>query len=314
MKNLPKSVTICEVGPRDGLQHERAFIPTEKKIELINRVGASGVKVIEVTSFVHPKAVPQMADADIVATQMIRFPGVQYRALAMNLKGVQRAIDAGISHIRLAAHSASESHNLSNQNKSVDESVRGLESLMELAKENGITVSGGIAVAFGCPFEGKIPVDKLKGYVKRLLEHGFSTLSLADTAGMANPLQVYDIVSEMVQTFPDVTWSMHFHDARGMAMANIIAAMEAGVTWFDGAFSGLGGCPYAPGAAGNVATEDVVHMLHEMGIETGIDLDKAIATARLAKEIVGHETDSRLLKAGKACDLFPKPSGQTKIG
>lgn len=311
---LPQKVTICEVGSRDGFQPEKTLIPTEVKIDIINRVTLSGMPVIEIGSFVHPKAVPQMADTDEVAKRIEKAPGTQYRVLVSNRKGVERAIASGIDRVKLT-HSATQSHNLSNFNQEIEKSVKGFEECIELAKSHNITVSGAISVAFGCPFEGKVPVANLKAYTKQFLSSGVSEISLSDTTGMGNPNQVYEILSEMVQSFPEVKWILHMHDTRGMALPNILAAMQAGVTWFDASFSGLGGCPYAPGASGNVATEDLVHMLHEMGIETGINLDAAIANARIAKTIVGHETDSRILKAGKVSELVrQRPCGQTKIG
>lgn len=312
--HLPKTVTICEVGPRDGFQPEKKIIPTEIKVDMINRVSASGIPVIEVGSFVHPKAVPQMADTDEVAKQIIKRPGTQYRALVSNAKGVERAAACGIDRVKLT-HSASQSHNISNFNQPIEDSVKGFEACLKIAQEHHLTVSGAISVAFGCPFEGKIPVANLKKYARQFQEYGIYELSLSDTTGMGSPYLVYTIASEMVQSFPDIKWILHMHDTRGMALANILSAMQAGVTWFDGAFSGLGGCPYAPGASGNVATEDLIHMLHEMGIETGVDLDKAIDNAKFAKAIVEHDTDSRILKAGKISDLaLEKPSCQKKIG
>jgi hydroxymethylglutaryl-CoA lyase len=311
---LPKRVTICEVGPRDGLQQEKTIIPTAAKVDIINRVAVSGVAVIEIGSFVHPKAVPQMADSDEVARQIKKVPGVQYRPFLTNLKGVERALACGLERIKLS-HAASESHNLSNFNQSIAETVKGFEACVELACKHKAILSGALTVAFGCPFEGRVPLENIKTHVRRFRDFGIYELSLADTTGMANPSQVYDMMADLVQTFPDVKWILHMHDTRGMALANILAAMQAGVSWFDASFSGLGGCPYAPGASGNVATEDLVHMLHEMGIETGINLDQAIETAKLARALVGHETDSRILKAGKVSDLvLEKPRSQHKIG
>lgn len=312
--NLPKRITICEVGPRDGFQPEKTIIPTAAKVDIINRVAASGVPVIEVGSFVHPKAVPQMADTDEVVRQLTKVPGVQYRPFLTNLRGVERALACGLERIKLS-HSASESHNISNFNQSIAESVKGFAACVELAGSHNAIISAALTVAFGCPFEGRIPVETLKSHVRRLTGLGIYEISLADTTGMGNPQQVYEIMTDLVQAFPDVKWILHMHDTRGMALVNILAAMQAGVTWFDASFAGLGGCPYAPGASGNVATEDLVHMLHEMGIETGVDLDLAIENAKLARAIVGHETDSRILKAGKVADLvLARPCRQVKIG
>ena len=312
--NMPKKVTICEVGPRDGFQSEKTIIPTGVKVDIINRVVASGIRVIEVGSFVNPKAIPQMADSDEVVRQIKKVPGVQYRSFITNLRGVERALACGLDRIKLS-HSSSESHNLSNLNQSIAESVKGFGACVELSRKHNVILSAALAVAFGCPFEGKVPVETLKAHVRRFLDFGIYEILLADTTGMANPQQVYNIMVDLVETFPEVKWILHMHDTRGMALANILAAMQAGVSCFDASFSGLGGCPYAPGASGNVATEDLVHMLHEMGIETGIDLDQAIENAKLARTIVGHATDSRMLKAGKVADVvLERPLGQNKIG
>lgn len=310
---LPKHVTICEVGPRDGIQSEKTDIKTVQKVEIINKVTASGVKVIEIGSFVHPKAIPQMADTDEVAKLITKKEGVQYRALISNAKGIERAVKCGVERVKLT-HSASQSHNYSNLNHSIEATVDGFNACLEIAHIHNIIVSGAISVAFGCPFEGKINVDDLVKYVKQFQERGINEISLSDTTGMGNPRQVYEICSRVVQTFPDVKWILHMHDTRGMALSNIVMAMQAGVSRFDASFAGLGGCPYAPGASGNVATEDVVHMLHEMGIETGIDLDKAIETAKIAENIVGRATDSCMVKAGKVSDLsLERPCGQVKF-
>lgn len=255
-----------------------------------------------------------MSDTDDVAKQLATYPGYQYRALVSNRKGVERAIACGMKWVKLT-QSASESHNMSNFNQTIASSVKGFEECLELAELHDVTVSAAISAAFGCPFEGKIPLENLEAHIRRLTGYGIREISLSDTTGMGNPLQVYNIASHMVQAFPEIKWILHMHDTRAMALPNILAAMEAGIFSFDASFAGLGGCPYEPGASGNVATEDLIHMLHEMGVDTGIDLDMAIENAKLAKAIVGHETDSRILKAGKARDLvLHKPCGQTKIG
>lgn len=303
---LPKQVTICEVGPRDGFQPEKVLIAVADKVNIIEQVVASGIKIVEIGSFVHPKAIPQMASTDELAKVLPKVEGVEYRALVTNAKGVERAVACGVHKIKLT-HSASQSHNFSNFNKSIEETVAGFGESIKIARENNIAVSAAISVAFGCPFEGKIDLNKLKSYVQKLSDYQIKEISLSDTTGMANPQLVYEVCTEMIKTFPDVRFILHLHDTRGMALANILAGMQAGVTIFDGAFAGLGGCPYAPGASGNVATEDIIHMLHEMGIATGVDLDKAISTAKSAQQIVGHSTDSKVLKAGKVSDLSLEP-------
>lgn len=310
---LPKKVNIYEVGPRDGFQNESKFIETEKKIDIINRVVDSGIRQIEIGSFVHPKAVPQMKDTETVIKKIKRKEGATLRALVPNLKGTERAINAGVDKIKLM-FSATESHNISNANKSRDESFIEFEKCVVLAKEHNIPVAGGMAVAFGCPFEGDVPINELKILTKKWLSIGVSELVLADTTGMANPLQVYSLCSELRKTYPEVNWYLHLHNTRGLALANIVAAMQAGIVSFDSSFAGLGGCPYAPGASGNASSEDIVHMCEEMGIKTGIDLDKAIELAKLVKDLVGHETESYMLRAGKVKDLIKeKPKEQKKM-
>jgi hydroxymethylglutaryl-CoA lyase len=301
-KVWPKKVSLCEVGLRDGLQNEKKPLSVQEKLLLLDKTVASGIKIIEIGSFVHPKAVPQMAETDQVVRQMEKVDGVEYRALVANLKGVDRAYAAGLSKVKLAV-SASEAHCINNFNRTPMQMVEGFSDCVEFAARHGMSVSGAISTAFGCPFAGKVPLEQVKNAVRAFLKLGITELSLSDTTGMANPRQVYEIGSYMVNTYPQVQWVMHFHNTRDMALANIVAGIEAGVRVFDGAFAGLGGCPFAPGASGNVATEDVVHMLHEMGIDTDIDLLKAMDTARLAAKLVGHEATGAVLKAGRCEDI-----------
>jgi hydroxymethylglutaryl-CoA lyase len=298
----PDKITFCEVGLRDGLQNEKTIPTVEQKLQLLDAVVASGVKVIEIGAFVHPKAVPQMADTDAVCRTMKKVDGVEYRALVPNIKGVQRAFDAGLSKAKLTV-SASEAHCLANFNSTPVKMVEGFADCVEFAAQNGMTLSGAISTSFGCPFQGRVPVEQVENAVQSFVKLGITELSLSDTTGMANPRQVFELGSYMKAHFPEVQWVMHFHNTRDMALANIVAGVQAGVRMFDGAFAGLGGCPFAPGASGNVASEDVIHMLHEMGIDTGIDLLKAMATARLAAEFVGHPAASAVLKAGRCADL-----------
>ncbi|WP_231881889.1 hydroxymethylglutaryl-CoA lyase [Anaerosporomusa subterranea] len=301
-KVWPSKVTICEVGLRDGLQNEKKILSVEEKLQLLDMAVDSGVRIIEIGSFVHPKAVPQMADTDQVVQKMQKVDGVEYRALVANLKGVERAHAAGLSKVKLTV-SASEAHCINNFNKTPVEMIEGFASCMEFISKNNMEVSGAISTSFGCPFQGKVPVEQVENAVRGFLKLGITELSLSDTTGMANPRQVYELGSYMVKAFPQVQWVLHFHNTRDMALANIAAGIEAGVRTFDGAFAGLGGCPFAPGASGNVATEDVVHMLHEMGIDTGINLLKAMDTARMAAKLVGHEAASAVLKAGRCEDI-----------
>ncbi|SDF72275.1 hydroxymethylglutaryl-CoA lyase [Sporomusa acidovorans] len=298
----PDKVTICEVGLRDGLQNEKKIVSLEEKLQLLHAVVAAGIKVIEVGSFVHPKAVPAMADTDKLVQAMEKVDGVEYRVLVPNLKGVERAFAAGLSKVKLTV-SASEAHCINNFNKKPLEMMEAFTSCVDFVAQHNMEVSGAISTSFGCPFQGKVPVEQVENVVRGFLKLGITELSLSDTTGMANPRQVFELGSHMKKTFPQVKWVMHFHNTRDMALANIVAGMQAGITVFDGAFAGLGGCPFAPGASGNVATEDVIHMLHEMGIDTGIDLEKAIVTARLAEQMVGHQTGGAVLKAGRCEDL-----------
>ncbi len=298
----PDKVTFCEVGLRDGLQNEKTIPSVEQKLQLLNAVVDSGIRIIEVGAFVHPKAVPQMADTDALCRAMTKVDGVEYRALVPNIKGVQRAFDAGLSKAKLTV-SASEAHCLANFNSTPVKMVEGFADCVDFAARNGMTLSGAISTSFGCPFQGRVPVEQVENAVRSFVKLGITELSLSDTTGMANPRQVYELGTHMRQMFPEVQWVMHFHNTRDMALANIVAGIQAGVRLFDGAFAGLGGCPFAPGASGNVASEDVIHMLHEMGIDTGIDLLKAMATARLAAQFVGHDAGSAVLKAGRCADL-----------
>lgn len=298
----PKKITVCEVGPRDGLQNEKVLLTVEQKIELIERSVQAGAKIIEIGSFVHPKAVPQMADTDEVAKKMKRVDGVEYRALVMNLRGLERAEAVGIKKAKLTV-SASRTHSLKNLNKTPEEAVRGFAECAKYAAAHGIELSGAISTAFGCCFEGRVPLEQVITVVKCFKEIGVSELSLSDTTGMANPQQVYEYGVKVREQFTDVDWVLHFHNTRGMGLSNVMAGILAGIERYDSCFAGLGGCPFAPGASGNIATEDLVHMLSEMGIDTGYDLAEGIAIARRVREFIGHDTDSSVLRAGRCSDI-----------
>ena len=303
---LPERVTICEVGPRDGFQIEPEWIPTELKVDAIDRLSEAGLGRIEVTSFVHPKIVPQMRDAEEVMARIRRRPGTVYAALVPNDKGAARAADAGVDQIHTVV-SASESHNLANVNMTIAESLVKLEAVMRVAERAKLAVVSAISTSFGCPFEGDVPLARLERVVAALVDMGARAISLADTTGMANPRQVGRVLERLRPRFPGIEWILHTHDTRAMAIPNILAAMECGVTHFDSSIGGLGGCPFAPGASGNVCTEDLVHCLHAMGIETGIDLDRLIAAGRRVQEIVGRALPGQVLKAGKADRRYPVP-------
>ncbi len=311
MKLIDK-IILCEVGLRDGLQNECTQLTTEQKIELINDIVDAGYKVIEVGSFMSPKAVPQMADTDEIMKRINKKEGVEYRVLIANLKGVERAIACGCKKVKLNV-SASRAHNLANLNRTPEETVAGFQACVDLAKENGIEVSGSISMPFGSPWEHKIPVQDVKNIVEAYLACGITQISLSDASGMAVPNQVYSLCKEMKETYPKVSWVIHLHNTRGMALTNMLAAIQAGMKTFDVSFGGLGGCPFVPGAAGNLVSEDAIHMLDEMGIETGIDLDKAIALAKKVQKMVGHNLDGFILKAGKNSELVRElPKGQGK--
>lgn len=301
--NFPKEVVIAEVGPRDGLQNEKKIFSAIEKANLIDQAIEAGYKVIEVGSMVHPKSIPALADTVEVYKLIKNKEGVDLRVLVPNLKGTERAIEAGIKKVKLTV-SASKSHNISNFNRLPLETMDSFQASYDLAKANGLEVSGAIATSFGCPFEGIISIEQIEPIVQKFVSLGIMEISLSDTTGMGGPKEVYDKCHYFKEKYPDVTWNIHFHNTRGMALANIVAAMQAGMNRFDGAFGGLGGCPYAPGASGNVASEDIVHMLELMGIETGVDLDKAIGLAKHVRTLVGHDVDSYMLKAGKSSDLI----------
>lgn len=305
---LPHRVTICEVGPRDGFQIEPDFIPTDTKVEVVNRLSDAGLPRIEVTSFVHPKVVPQLRDAEQVMARITRRPGTRYAALVPNDKGAVRAVDAGVDEIHTVV-SASESHNLANVNMTVAESIEKLRAVMQVAERARVPVGCGISTSFGCPFEGDVPLDRLAWVVGRLVDIGARAIGLADTTGMANPRQVARALEHLMPRFPGIEWTLHTHDTRAMAIPNILAAMELGVTHIDTSIGGLGGCPFAPGASGNVCTEDLVHCLHAMGVETGIDLDRLIETSRYVGDVVGRALPGQVVKAGKWDRRYPVPDG-----
>jgi len=303
---VPARVTICEVGTRDGFQIEPEFIPTEQKVEVVDRLTEAGVPRIEITSFVHPKAVPQLRDAEAVMAAIRRRPGTRYAALVPNDKGAARAVDAGVDAIHTVL-SASESHNLANVNMTIAESVEKLRAVAQIATRAGVALQCGVSTSFGCPFEGEVPVDRLESVVARLVDLGAQGIGLADTTGMANPRQVADVLERLMPRFPGIEWTLHTHDTRAMAIPNILAAMQLGVTHFDASIGGLGGCPFAPGASGNVCSEDLVHCLHAMGIDTGIDLDHLVAVSRRVEGIVGRPLPGQIIKAGPWTRKYPVP-------
>ena len=300
---LPSSITLCEVGLRDGIQNETYILNTEQKLEMLRGLIDAKFPVIEVGSFMHPRAVPQMANTDEVFKAIGDVPGVELRALIPNLRGIQRAIDCGCKKVKLNV-SASRQHNLKNLNMTPEESVAGFASCVDAAVENGIAISGSISMPFASPWEGRITEEDVDAIIEAYLKVGITEISLSDTSGMAVPNQVYNLCCHIKEKYPQATWWLHFHNTRGLAMANIMAAMEAGMDRFDSSFGGLGGCPFVPGAAGNISTEDVLHLCEESGIATGIDITKVIELSRKLKELLNHDMDSYILRAGRSCDLI----------
>ncbi|WP_433212546.1 hydroxymethylglutaryl-CoA lyase [Dactylosporangium sp. CS-047395] len=294
-------LSIREVGPRDGLQNEDP-VPADDKVRLLDALSGTGVGRIEAVSFVHPKAIPQMADAGEVWERAKKNPAVRYSALVPNTKGAERALAAGFTEIEVVV-SASDTHNRRNVNRSTDESLDDIAGLIDLLHRGGASAEVIIATSFGCPFEGDIDPARVAGIVDRVVADGADRVAFGDTTGMGTPRRVEDVVGPVRERHPDLPLLLHFHNTRGTALANILTALRLGVTEFDASIGGLGGCPYAPGATGNVATEEVVHMLHDMGYETGIDLGELLEAGRLAQEIVGRELPSGVLKAGPRVPL-----------
>jgi hydroxymethylglutaryl-CoA lyase len=299
----PAAVTICEVGPRDGFQMERTFIPTEVKVGIVDALSRTGLREIQATSFVHPKAIPQLTDAEEVMARIERLPGVRYSALVPNERGASRAIAAEVDCVDVVV-SVSDSHCLSNTNMTPEQAMGRAGNVAALCREAGIEASIGFATALGCPFEGVPPYERVERMVGQAVEEfGYTRVNLADTVGMANPRLVRATMAGLGSRFPAVTFGLHLHNTRSMGLANMLAGLEAGVACFDSSVAGLGGCPYAPGASGNVATEDAVNMLEEMGIATGIDLAELLGVAAQAREAVGH-ADSGVLRAGPSSKLL----------
>ncbi len=297
----PASVSIREVGPRDGLQNEEP-VPTAAKIRLLDALGETGVGRIEAVSFVHPKAIPQMADADEVWAGIQRVPGVRYSALVPNSRGAGRALNSGFRELEVVV-SASDTHNRRNVNRGTDESLDDIAGIIASTHAAGALCEVIISTSFGCPFEGDVPPSRVASIVDRVVADGADRVAFGDTTGMATPRRVADVLEVVRSRQPSVDLLLHFHNTRGTALANILTALDFGITEFDASVGGLGGCPYAPGATGNVATEEVVHMLHDLGIDTGIDLGRLLDAARLAQEIVGRELPSGVLRAGPRLPL-----------
>jgi hydroxymethylglutaryl-CoA lyase len=293
---LPAKVTIYEVGPRDGLQNEARQVPTADKIRFIDALVGAGIRDIEITSFVSPKWIPQLADASEVARGVARPAGVRMSALVPNRRGLETALAAGMKEIAVFL-SASETHNKKNVNKTIADTLAAFDDVIPHARAANVPVRAYVSTVYGCPYEGDVDPDKTVALVGQLRDMGVYQVSLGDTIGVANPRQVEDVLSRILAKHPAESVAAHFHDTQGTAVANCLIALTMGITTIDAAAGGLGGCPDAPGASGNLATEDIVAMLHAMGVETGIDLDKLADASRTAATFVGHELPSKYLKA-----------------
>ncbi len=296
---LPEKVRIREVGPRDGFQNEPEIIATEEKVGLIDCLSQTGLRRMEVTSFVRADVIPQLSDAEEVLRSIERSPDVSYSVLVPNERGLDRALagDFAFDEVNLFL-SASETHNRKNVNRSIEESLAGLERVVARAREAGLRCEGVISVSFGCPYEGDVPLERVFSIARRLAEAGCEEIAFGDTTGMANPVQVRGFFARARDELPGAELTAHFHNTRGQGLANVLAALESGVDSFESSFGELGGCPVPRGATGNIATEDLVSMLHEMGVETGIDLERLLGCARRAQEVLGRPLSGHLLTAG----------------
>jgi hydroxymethylglutaryl-CoA lyase len=304
MTSLPATVRIREVGPRDGFQNEPEVIATDDKVRLIDCLSETGLRRLEVTSFVRPDVIPQLSDAEEVLRSIQRADGVSYTVLIPNERGLERGLalmqEAGtrlFGEVNLFL-SASETHNRKNVNRSVEESLAGLERVIARAREEGLRCEGVIAVSFGCPYEGEVPVERVLAIAERLAAAGCEEVGFGDTTGMANPVQVREFFELAGRRLDGVELTAHFHNTRGQGLANVLAALESGVSSFESSFGELGGCPVPKGATGNIATEDLISMLHEMGIETGIDIARLLDCARAVQEVLGRPLSGHVLTAG----------------
>ena len=303
MTDLPSRISVREVGPRDGLQNEDP-VPATAKIALIDQLATTGVSRIEAVSFVRAEAIPQMADADEVWAAVSKDPAIRYSALAPNLRGARRALDAGFTEVETVV-SASDTHNRKNVNRSTAQSLDEIAVMIDEAHQRGATLQVVVATAWGCPYEGDVPVDRVLAVAGRAVADGADAISFGDTTGMATPGRVRDLVGSFRSRHPGVPLNLHFHNTRGTGLANVLAALELGVDDFDASVGGLGGCPYAPGASGNIATEELVYMAEDMGVGTGIDLAAMIEAAAAAERIVGRELPSQVLRAGPRTKTIP---------
>ena len=295
-----------DVVARDGFQIEPTFIPTDDKVKFIDALSQCGFAKIEVTSFTSPKAIPMLRDAEEVMSRIQRVPGVEYTVLVPNLRGAERAFESRADEFNLVM-STSETHNLANLRMGRDKSFAGLVEVIRYV-DGRTPINVSLSTAFGCPMEGDVPQAEVTGFVKRFADLGVRGVSICDTTGMAHPGQVARMANDLQQQFSELQLTFHFHNTRGMGLANVLAAVQSGITRFDGSLGGLGGCPYAPGASGNISSEDAVHMLDAMGYDTGMDIPKLIDLARQLPFIVGHPVPGQVAQAGSTCNLHPAPA------
>ena len=308
-----KNVKVTEVGPRDGFQSEKTVLKTEDKINIINDLIVAGFPRIEVSSFVSPKAIPQLADAEMILNGVKRSPNTTLAALVPNARGALRAVEAKIDEI-VVFLSASESHNKKNVNRSVNESLAGFKEIADIAGKNNIPIQGDIATAFGCPFEGNISTKSLADISKEYKSMGFKGITLGDTTGMATPPVVADAIKAIRDKVPDLGITLHFHNTRVVGLANVMSGLYQGIRDYESCFGGMGGCPFAPNATGNICSEDLIYLLHEMGIETGIDLDKLILIAQKVEGLVGHKLPGQVMRAGHRLLSYSMDDVPTAIG
>lgn len=306
-------VKITEVGTRDGFQAEREFIPTADKIAVIDALIDAGISSVEATSFVSPRALPQLADAADVLAQVQRKPGTEIAVLVPNARGAERAA-AAKADVMVGFISASESHCKTNLNKTIDEAIADFAQVVPIAEQWGIKMHGGLATAFGCPFEGDVPIENILKIVGAYHSYGVRRIGFGDTTGMATPPVVTRTVDAVRNKFPDMQLALHFHNTRGVGLANVMNGLKLGVTEYESSIAGLGGCPFAPGATGNICTEDLVYLLHECGYETGIDLEKLIAVAQMVEKMMGRQLPGQMMKAGPRLKLMSMDSVRRAVG
>ncbi|WP_035513323.1 hydroxymethylglutaryl-CoA lyase [Paraburkholderia nodosa] len=301
-----KVLYLNEVATRDGFQNEATFIDTDDKIALIDRLSACGYAKIEVTSFTSPKAIPALRDAEAVMHGIKRVPGVVYTVLVPNVRGAERALSCNVNEVNLVM-SVSETHNRTNLRMTREQSFAQLRDVIDAVRGTGVAINVSLSTAMGCPMEGDVPVEDVLGWMQRFAELGVQGVTLCDTTGMAHPAQVRALCESAAQAFGALELTLHFHNTRGMALANTLAALDTGIVRFDASLGGLGGCPYAPGASGNVCTEELVHMLELDGYDTGVNLAAVLDAAALLPGLIGHDVPSQILKAGRRLDLHPVP-------